>query len=54
MFFHPRSRKILGFNQNYDFAIFQKIGIFWGLTRMEVVPSNSVSTSNWYRSGNKA
>ena len=32
LFRHPRSRKILDFYRNYDFTIFQKIGIFWGLT----------------------
>ena len=33
LFCYPRSRKILDFYQNYDFAIFSKIGILSGLTR---------------------
>ena len=28
---HPRSRKISYFYRNYDFALFEKIGIFSGL-----------------------
>ena len=32
MFSHPRSKKILGFDKNYDFALFHKIRIFSGLT----------------------
>ena len=31
-FHHQRSRKISDFYQNYDFALFSKIGIFSGLT----------------------
>ena len=31
-FRHPRSRKISDFYQNYDLALFEKIGIFSGLT----------------------
>ena len=31
-FCHPRSIKFFDFYQNYDFAIFEKIGIFSGLT----------------------
>ena len=29
---HPRSRKISGFDRNYDFALFPEIGIFSSLT----------------------
>ena len=32
LFRYPRSRKISDFYQNYDFTLFQKIEIFWGLT----------------------
>ena len=39
MFRHPRSRKILDFYKNYNFAIFPEIGNFLGLTySTHVVP----------------